>query len=42
MIQTKFENNLEIHKVTDKVNFSDYKDNCLNIIPIKLSKQKKS
>ncbi len=34
--QSKFKNNIEIHKIRDKINFSDYKDGCLNIIPIKL------
>ena len=39
--QYKFKNNIDIHKLEDKINFSDYKDNCLNIIPIKLSNKVK-
>ncbi len=35
--QTKFKKNIKINILRDKVNFSDYKDNCLNIIPIKLT-----
>ena len=40
--QNKFINNIEIHQVEDKINFTDYKDNCINIIPIKLSNKVKS
>ena len=39
--QYKFKNNIDIHKLEDKINFSDYKDDCLNIIPIKLSNKVK-
>ena len=27
--QTKFKNNIEIHQVEDRDNFSDYKNNCM-------------
>ena len=39
--KTKFKKNIHINKIEDKINFSDYKDNCLNIIPIKLSNKVK-
>ena len=39
--QTKFKNNIEIHQVEDRNNFSDYKDNCINIVVIKLSNKVK-
>ncbi len=38
---TKFTNHIEIHQVEDRINFTDYKDNCINIIAIKLSNKVK-
>ena len=36
-----FTSNLKIHQIKDKINFTDYKDGCINIIPIKLEKNVK-
>ena len=31
--------NIKINEIKDKTKFSDYKENCFNIIPIKLNKR---
>ena len=36
-----FPSNLKIHQIKDKINFTDYKDGCINIIPTKLEKNVK-
>ena len=32
-----FESNIEINQIKDKINFTDYEKNCINVIPIKLT-----
>ena len=36
-----FENNIKINQIKDKINFTDYQKNCINVIPIQLTKKVK-
>ena len=36
-----FESNIKINQIKDKINFTDYKKNCINVIPIQLTNKVK-